>query len=138
MTKEKSKPGMKLSYLLIGGGIGAVIALLFAPKAGQKLRSDIADATRQSLDKAEELGDHLGKKAGAVYEDTRTKAEEIYDTAKQKINAAATAITEMPGDLQHAVQDKVGQIASSIEAGKKEYDREGLILDRKTATHKLI
>src|SRR5438477_507265 len=33
----------RLTYLLIGGGIGAVIALLFAPKSGQELRGAIAD-----------------------------------------------------------------------------------------------
>ena len=39
----------RLTYLLIGGGIGAVIALLFAPKSGQELREDIADATGKAL-----------------------------------------------------------------------------------------
>ena len=37
----------RLTYLLIGGGIGAIIALLFAPKAGSELRGDIADVTRK-------------------------------------------------------------------------------------------
>ena len=41
----------KLTYLLIGGGIGAVLALLFAPKSGQELRGDIADATRKGIDR---------------------------------------------------------------------------------------
>ena len=40
----------RLTYLLIGGGIGAVIALLFAPKSGHELRGDIADATRKGID----------------------------------------------------------------------------------------
>jgi len=44
----------RLTYLLIGGGIGAVIALLFAPKSGQELRGDIADATRKGIDRSRE------------------------------------------------------------------------------------
>ena len=39
--------GDKLVYFLIGAGIGAVTALLFAPKAGAELRADIADRTRR-------------------------------------------------------------------------------------------
>lgn len=37
--------GNGLVYLLAGGGIGAAIALLFAPKTGAKLRGDIAGWT---------------------------------------------------------------------------------------------
>ena len=54
----------RLTYLLIGGGIGAVIALLFAPKSGQELRGDIADATRKGIDKSREAAQQLGDRAG--------------------------------------------------------------------------
>ena len=42
--------GDKLVYFLVGAGIGAITALLFAPKSGSELRSDLADATRKGLD----------------------------------------------------------------------------------------
>ena len=38
----------KRPYFLIGGGIGAVVALLFALKAGKKLRGDITEEARRS------------------------------------------------------------------------------------------
>ena len=130
MTNEKSKTRTKLSYLylLVGGGIGAILALLFAPKTGQEFRADIADTTRKGLDKTEEIAGQLSEKAQTVYEDTKTEVGEIYDSAKQKINSAVTAMTEMPENLQNAVHNKVEQISSSIEAGKKEYahENEGL------------
>ena len=44
----------RLTYFLVGAGIGAVMALLFAPKSGEELRSDIADATRKGIDKSKE------------------------------------------------------------------------------------
>jgi len=44
MSDDRSDVGSKLTYFLAGAGIGAVIALLFAPKAGRELRGDIADA----------------------------------------------------------------------------------------------
>ena len=131
MTDETSKIGTKLLYLFVGGGIGAILALLFAPKAGQEFRADIADATRKGLDKTEEIAGQLSEKAQTVYEDTKTEAGEIYDSAKQKIASAVTAMTEMPENLQNAVYNKVEQISSSIEAGKKEYDRENEVLSHK-------
>ena len=58
----------KLTFLLIGGGIGAVLALLFAPKSGHELRGDIADATRKGIDRSREAAQQLGDRAGEYYE----------------------------------------------------------------------
>jgi gas vesicle protein len=53
----------RLTYLLIGGGIGAILALLFAPKSGHELRGDIADATRKGIDRSREAAQQLGDRA---------------------------------------------------------------------------
>ena len=76
--------GTRLTYLLIGGGIGAVIALLFAPKSGQELRGDLADATRKGIDKSREAAQQLGDRAGEYYEATRERASEYYTQAADK------------------------------------------------------
>ena len=124
MTNEKSNIETKLTYLIIGGGIGAILALLFAPKAGEELRSDIADATRKGMDKTGEIASQFSETAQTVYADTKTKAGEIYDSAKQTLNSAENAIAEIQGNLQNGVEHKVEQVSHVIEAGRKEYDRE--------------
>ena len=48
--REDSSVANKLTYLLIGGGIGAVIALLFAPKSGIELREDIIEDVTPVVD----------------------------------------------------------------------------------------
>lgn len=124
MKNEKLNIETKLSYLLIGGGIGAILALLFAPKAGEELRSDIADATRKGMNKTEELASQLSETAQTVYADTKTKAGEIYDSAKHKMESVASDISKTPENVQNALHDKVEQVHAVIEAGRKEYDRE--------------
>ena len=73
----------KLTFFLVGAGIGAVLALLFAPKSGEELRNDIADATRKGIDKSKEAAQQLGTKATEYYDTTRQKAGEYYDTARE-------------------------------------------------------
>src|SRR6185437_12762950 len=73
----------KLTYLLIGGGIGAILALLFAPKSGQELRGDIAEATRKGIDRSREAAQQLGDRAGEYYEATRGRAAELYSQAEE-------------------------------------------------------
>ena len=73
----------RLTYLLIGGGIGAIIALLFAPKSGQELRGDIADATRKGIDKSREAAQQLGDRAGEYYQTGRERAGEYYEATRR-------------------------------------------------------
>ncbi len=133
MKNEESNTGLKLSYLLIGGGIGAILALLFAPQSGEDFRTEIGNATRKGLGKTEEIAGQFGETVQTVYQEAKTKADELYNSAKQQINSAATVASEVQENLQNAVENKVEQISAGIEAGKKEYDREGKILHNQAA-----
>jgi gas vesicle protein len=73
----------RLTYLLIGGGIGAILALLFAPKSGTELRGDIADVARKGIDKSREEARFVGDKAGEYYGTVREKAGEWAGSARE-------------------------------------------------------
>ncbi len=107
----------RLTYLLIGGGIGAILALLFAPKSGQELRGDIADATRKGIDKSREAAQQLGDRAGEYYEATRTRAGELYSQAAERVG-------EVAQNAREAAARQTGTVSAAIEAGKKAYQEE--------------
>src|SRR6187402_1279114 len=107
----------KLTYLLIGGGIGAILALLFAPKSGQELRGDIADATRKGIDRSREAAQQLGDRAGEYYEATRGRAAELYSQAAEKVSEAAQSARD-------AASRQTGTLSAAVEAGRKAYQDE--------------
>ncbi|HJP94546.1 MAG TPA: YtxH domain-containing protein [Pyrinomonadaceae bacterium] len=107
----------RLTYLLIGGGIGAILALLFAPKSGQELRGDIADATRKGIDRSREAAQQLGDRAGEYYEATRGRAAELYSQAAEKMS-------EVTQGAREAASRQTGTISAAIDAGKKAYQEE--------------
>ena len=107
----------RLTYLLIGGGIGAILALLFAPKSGQELRGDIADATRKGIDRSREAAQHLGDRAGEYYEATRERAGELYSQAASKVGEVAQTARD-------AASRQSGTVAAAIDAGRKAYQEE--------------
>ncbi len=118
----------RLTYLLIGGGIGAVIALLFAPKSGQELRGDLADATRKGIDKSREAAQQLGERAGEYYESTRERAGELYSQAATKASDIYSQATEKVGEVAQTAREtavrKTNTVAAAIDAGKKAYQEE--------------
>jgi len=107
----------RLTYLLIGGGIGAILALLFAPKSGHELRGDIADATRKGIDRSREAAQQLGDRAGEYYEATRSRAGELYSQAAERVGEVAQTARE-------AAARQTGTVAAAIDAGKKAYQEE--------------
>ncbi len=107
---ERQDLSNKLTYFIVGSTIGAVVALMFAPKSGRELRGDIADATRKGVDKSRETAAQIGEKAGEYYEVTKDRAGELYATAATKAGEVARGRGE--------------QLQAAIEAGKQAYTEE--------------
>ena len=115
--REDSSAATKLTYLLVGGGIGAILALLFAPKSGEELRGDIADATRKGIEKSKEAAAQLQEKAGEYYEVSRDKAAELYQTASDKAG-------ELGDKAKSVAANAANPFSAAIEAGKDAYTAE--------------
>src|SRR5258708_16085343 len=99
----------RLTYFLVGAGIGAVLALLFAPKSGEELRNDIADATRKGIDKSKDAAQQLGVKATEYYDTTRAKAGEYYETARETAGEDVAATREKGSQLFDTATTKAAQ-----------------------------
>jgi gas vesicle protein len=115
--REEASATTKLTYLLIGGGIGAALALLFAPKSGHELRGDIADVTRKGIEKGKETAALVGERAGDYYEVTREKANELYHTAQEKAG-------ELTEKAKSVAAQTANPFSAAIEAGKQAYGEE--------------
>ncbi len=115
--RDETSAATKLTYLIVGGGIGAVLALLFAPKSGQELREDIADATRKGIEKSKETAAQLQEKAGDYYEVSREKASELYQTASEKAG-------ELTEKAKSVAANTANPFSVAIEAGKDAYTAE--------------
>ena len=115
--REDSSAATKLTYLLVGGGIGAILALLFAPKSGEELRGDIAEATRKGIEKSKEAAAQLQERAGEYYEVSKERAGELYNTAAEKAG-------ELTDKAKSAAATAANPFTAAIEAGKDAYTAE--------------
>jgi gas vesicle protein len=115
--RDETNASTKLTYLLVGGAIGAIVALLFAPKSGQELREDIAEATKKGIEKGKEAASAVSEKAGEYYEVTKEKAGEI-------IHDAQEAVGDLGDKAKDAVTSATNPFSAAIEAGKEAYIEE--------------
>ena len=125
---EGSSSAEKLTFLLIGAGIGATLALLFAPKSGRELRGDIADYTKRGVDAAGEGARAIGARATEVYGTASEKVAGAYGVASERVAGAYGTAREKVSQSAEAISDVAArqkeQIQAAIEAGKQAYREE--------------
>ncbi len=114
VREPESDLSTRLAYFVIGGTVGALAALLFAPKSGRELRGDIADVTRKGVDRTRETAGQLGTKAGEYYEAGRERATDLYSTAAGKAG-------ELADSAREAAARRGEHLSAAIEAGKRAY-----------------
>lgn len=120
MKRTNSNTSANLTYLLIGGGIGATLALLFAPKSGSEFREDISTATNNGLEKTKETVSKLRENTNSYYEVAKNKVNNIYSTVANKAEKLADNVQELPEKAEDLLHTKIKQIDDSIESGQKE------------------
>jgi len=87
--------GSKISFFLVGLGIGALVGILFAPKSGEETREYLSQ-------KADEGREYAQRKAREL----RERAEDIVERGKE------------------AASRQKDNIAAAVEAGRDAYQRE--------------
>ena len=81
------KTNSKLTYFLIGGGIGAILALIFAPRTGEETREIISQKTSDSREKLSMATRNASNKVL----DYIDKSKELIDNQKSQISSATDA-----------------------------------------------
>lgn len=78
--KRSGMPGTILPFA-VGLGVGAAVALLFAPKAGEQLRNDISEGVNDGVNQIRSTGKEL-----------RRRVQRLADTAQDQVNRVQDAI----------------------------------------------
>lgn len=87
--------GSKVTYFMVGLGIGALVGLLFAPKSGEETR------------------DYLSQKADEGREFAQRKAQELRERAEDLVERSKQAASRQKDTL-----------SAAVDAGRDAYQRE--------------
>lgn len=117
---------------LAGGAIGAVVALLTAPKSGRELRADIKSKSEEYFDEAEkylsdakdkarELINEGKKKSEKIIHDARSKSEDILKDAEKVFKDAKVKTADVYATGKEKFESEAERIKSSVKAGVDAY-----------------
>ncbi|MEW9698439.1 YtxH domain-containing protein [Paenibacillus sp. SI8] len=77
---------------IIGGVLGAATALLFAPKSGRELRSDIAEGAQAVSDKTLQIAGAVTQKTQDVAKTVSTQTSELVGKAKDTASSVVETV----------------------------------------------
>lgn len=120
---------------ILGGAVGAIIALLFAPKSGKELRHDIAEKTNELYQKASnyfaDVQQKVDQEVWETVNEGKQRAQNIIESAKaqaQKILENAEKIIEDAKEkaktITENVESKIEQIKEATKAGVEAFKSE--------------
>lgn len=104
--------GAFLSGLIIGGLVGAAVALLLAPQSGEETRELIRDKSIELKDRAAETAEEARIKAEAAAAEARARADHLAHDAKLKAD-------ELKQRSQHFIEETKVKATEVIESGKE-------------------
>jgi gas vesicle protein len=91
-SSDHSSIGTAVTFLMIGLGAGALVALLLAPKSGKQLRRDLR----------------------RKYEDTRDSLQDWSDEATDRVQDAVGRSAEWADELREAARQKAAPIGKAL------------------------
>jgi gas vesicle protein len=139
MAENENSGTSGLGWFLAGLGIGALLGVLYAPKAGKETREDIVNGAIEAKEKAAELVEQgkqyveQGKQIASEYvEQGKQKAAEIVEQGKQQAKESIekgreyyekgrTQWTQYVEKGKGLAQEQQAKVGAAAEAAKDAY-----------------
>ena len=118
------KNGDLLKGLVIGGLIGAVLGILYAPKSGKEMREELAVKTDELLSKAKEEYEKAVEKNRIISETAVKRLEELESSAKEKVEEVESKVNKFAHQGAKTVQGNKNKLKKAFDVGAATYRKE--------------
>jgi gas vesicle protein len=127
MTKNEGMLKGLVIGLLAGGAIGAVVALLYAPKSGRELRADLKEKADEFRDDAEEYLTVARTKAGDMVSEAKKRSESLITDAKRKADTLLVDAEKVLTDARQktgSMGEEASRVKHAVKAGMDAFKEE--------------
>jgi len=105
-----------LGWFLAGLGVGALIGVLYAPKAGKETREDLKNGALEAKDKAAEMVEQGKQKAAEYVQTGKQYVEQGKQIASEYVEQGRQKASEL-------VEEGKRQAKDSVDKGREYYEK---------------
>lgn len=119
MSEEKQSSGF--SWFLAGLGLGALIGVLYAPKAGRETRENLISGAREGTEYLKQRGREAADQMGDLVDRGRSQATEYVDRGKEYLERGRAQWDEFVSQGRQFVTEQKGKVSAAVDAGRQAY-----------------
>lgn len=110
-----------LGWFLAGLGVGALIGVLYAPKAGKETRDDLVASAMDAKERASALAQQGRERASEFAQQGKEQVSQYVDRGKEYYDRGRSQWAEYVEKGKGMVQEQQNKVTSAIDAGKQAY-----------------
>lgn len=112
--------GTFLGGFLMGGFVGAIIALLYAPRSGEVTREQLRSGGMILRDSAEQTTDEFLEALRATTKDLKSRTDELRVQSQAALDEAQKQWTQASKEIKQVASETVEELKAVVaEAGKE-------------------
>jgi gas vesicle protein len=119
MSEEKQASGF--SWFVAGLGLGALIGVLYAPKAGKEMREDVASNAREGAQYLKQRSQETADQISNLVEKGKSQVSEYVGQGKEYIDRGRSQVEQAVYQGRGFVQQQKEKVAAAVDAGKQAY-----------------
>ena len=108
-------------WFLVGLGIGAAAGVLYAPKAGQETREDLASSAREGSEFVRQRSRQAADKVTDFADRGRDQLNEYVDKGKDAVDRGRAQWEEFVERGKNLVSEQSTRVNAAVDAGRQAY-----------------
>jgi gas vesicle protein len=118
MSEEKSGG---FSWFVAGLGLGALLGVLYAPKAGRETREDVISSARDGAEYLKQRSRETADQFSTLVERGRGQVGEFVDQGKEYFDRGRAQVEQALYQGRDFVQQQKDKVTAAVDAGKQAY-----------------
>jgi len=119
MSEEKQSSGF--SWFLAGLGLGALIGVLYAPKAGRETREELMSSAREGTEFLRQRGREAADQVGDLVDKSRSQVTEYVGRGKEYVERGRAQWDDFVNQGRQFVSEQTGRVSAAVDAGRQAY-----------------
>jgi gas vesicle protein len=110
-----------VAWFLAGLGVGALIGILYAPKAGRETREDIAQGAREGTEYLRARSRQAAEQVGQMVDKGKEQVNQYIGRGREVVDRGRAQWEDFVERGKNLVSDQTTRVGAAVEAGREAY-----------------
>src|SRR5271165_2496855 len=119
--ETQSSQSSGFSWFLAGLGLGALIGVLYAPKAGKETREELASNAREGTEYLRQRSREAADQINQIVDKSKVQVNEYVERGKEYVDRSRAQWDDFVNQGRQFVSEQADKVSAAVGAGKEAY-----------------